>query len=159
MMTMFEEKYENLKGRYNAWWTKLATWTETQTKKICILCLKERPLSSPVPLTATHLAVSMQQCGDIAAVTPTPAPPVENSVVAATRSLVASVDQLVGVTADSAPPSPVASRVTSSVASDGSGKKRPMIKAEWQVLCRGWPDIWESPGKRRRWNEEYDRMH
>ena len=74
-------------------------------------------------------------------------------------SLVASVDQLVGVTADSAPPSPVASHVTSSVASDGSGKKRPMTKAEWQVLCRGWPEIWDSPGKRRRWSKESDRTH
>jgi hypothetical protein len=65
-----EEKYKNLKARYNAWWAKLEAWTEKQTKKICALCHKERPLSSPVPLMATHLAASMDHLVGIAAVTP-----------------------------------------------------------------------------------------
>jgi hypothetical protein len=54
---------------------------------------------------------------------------------------------------------PAAFRVASSGDTVGSGKKRPMNETEWQEFCRGWPEIWSSPAKIQRWEEEYDRTH
>ena len=104
-LAMVKAKYKNLKGRYNAWWAKLETWTEKQTKEICVLCCKERPLSSPVPLMATHLDASTEEFVGIAAVTPAHVPsqvtssgaiatlvPHETSLLVASTLYIASTD-------------------------------------------------------------------
>ena len=159
-----KEKYEGVKARYNDWWNQLETWTKKQTKKICIVCAKERPLSSPVPLMATHLIESTQQwCVSATAVTPLVSAPAVTPANAATAThQIESTFTPANVTSN-----PHIAIASGNTARSGTKRplnatnecERPLNAAEWQEFCRGYPEIWSSPGKIQRWMDEYDRTH